>query len=159
MLTHCAHIDLVHTMQDWLVEALRERMKYFRRNRVPVQHELSTKKMVVAKIPTYQMPHVPSLPPIADGEDEASHDRHVKVLSLEFKKGKPNKHAVAELMKRTFSVRRQRILTAPLSMESLLKTYPPLKQYNQVCDVVPPLSCLLHCEHIAITQTISYSVT
>ena len=124
-------------------------MKYFRRNRVPMQHEPSTKKMAVAKMPTYQMPHVPSLPPY----------RHVKVLSSEFKKGKPNKHAVAELMKRTFSVQRQRILTAPLSMQSLLKTYPPLKQYNQVCDVVPPLSCLLHCEHIAITQPISYSVT
>ena len=56
--------------------------------------------------------------------------RHVKVLCLEFKKATPNKHTVAELMKLTFTVRRQRILTAPVSMKSLLKTYPPFRQYN-----------------------------
>ena len=112
-------------------------MKYFRRNRQPVKQDPSTEKSMAAKKPTYQMPNVPSLPLLSDGEDEASHDRHVKVLSLEFKKAKPNKHAVAELMKRTFTVRRQRILTTPgpVSMESLLKTYPPFRQYNQVCDL------------------------
>lgn len=124
----------MYIMQDWLVEALRERMKYFRRNKAPVQHEASTKKTATAKtVAKLQMPHIPALPLIADGEDEASHDRHVKVLSLEYKKAKPNKHSVADLMKRTFAVRRQRILNAAVSMESLLKTYPPLREYNQVC--------------------------
>ena len=64
--------------------------------------------------------------------------RHVKVLCLEFKKATPNKHTVAELMKLTFTVRRQRILTVPVSMEFLLKTHPPFRQYNQVCDLVNP---------------------
>jgi len=72
------------------------------------------------------------------GEDETSDDRHVKVLCLEFKKATPNKHAVADLMKLTFTVQRQRILTAPVSMESLLKAYPSFRQCNQVCDLVSP---------------------
>ena len=106
----------------------------YRRNKAPVQHEPSTKKMATAKtVAKLQMPHIPALPLIVDGEDEAFHDRHVKVLSLEYKKAKPNKHSVADLMKRTFTVRGQRILNAPVSMESLLKTYPPLREYNQVC--------------------------
>ena len=124
----------MYIMQDWLVEALRERMKYFRRNKAPVQHEPSTKKMATAKtVAKLQMPHIPALPLIVHGEDEASHDRHVNVLSLEYKKAKPNKHSVADLTKQPFTVRRQRILNAPVSMESLMKTYPPLREYNQVC--------------------------
>ena len=87
------------------MEAHRERMKYFRRNKTPVQQEPSTKKTAaVKKAARLQMPHIPSLPLIADGEDEASHDRHVKVLSLKYKKAKPNKHSVTDLMKRTFTI-------------------------------------------------------
>ena len=63
------------------------------------------------------MPHVPAVPIVVDGEDEASYERHVKLLSLEYKKAKPNKHSVTELMKRTFSFRRRRILAGDLSME------------------------------------------
>lgn len=105
-------------------------MKYFRRNKTT--H--TEKKESAARIPTRnQMPHVSSLPIITGvGEDEASHDRHVKILALECKKSKPNKHALGELMNRTFPIRRQRIMSSQESMESLLKTYPPLQQYNQV---------------------------
>ena len=78
------------------------------------------------------MPHVPAVPIVVDGEDEASYERHVKLLSLEYKKAKPNKHSVTELMKRTFSFRRRRILAGDLSMEMLLKRYPPLKEYSQI---------------------------
>ena len=67
------------------------------------------KGVVQRKSPKHQMPHITAIPCITDsiGEDEASHDRHTKILSLEWKKSKPNKHAVSELM------------------DSLLSTYPP----------------------------------
>ena len=62
----------MYIMQDWLVEALREQIKYFRRNKAPVQHEPSTKKMATAKtVAKLQLPHIPALPLIVDGEDEA----------------------------------------------------------------------------------------
>ena len=83
------------------------------------------------------MPHITTIPCITDsiGEDEASHDRHTKILSLEWKKSKPNKHAVSELMRRTFTVRRERIMSSPVPMDSLLSTYPPLRQYKEVSDI------------------------
>ena len=107
-------------------------MKYFRHNKQPI----SEKKPIAAKPPTkYQMPHVSYVPFVTNdfGEDEASHDRHLKILSLEWKKSKPNKHFIGELMKQTFAVRRQRILTSQVSTEILLKDYSPRQQYNQVC--------------------------
>ena len=63
-----------------------------------------------------------------------------KVLCLEWKKNKPNTIVIADLMRRTYVVRRQKILSTQLSMGNLLKTYPPLQQYKQVCM---HLICLL----------------
>ena len=135
-----AHICICHIfvfMQDWLVEALRERMKYFRRNKSNIQCSMSESKRAMQKNPLkQQMPHISTLPHTMDsvGEDEASHDRHVKLLALEWRKSKPNRHAIGELMRRTFGVRRKNILSSPASLDCLLKSYPPLQQYGEVCD-------------------------
>lgn len=127
-------------MQGWLQEALRERLKYFRRDKTPGRPGSERKGIVPTKPPKHQMPHITAVPCIMDsiGEDEASHERHKKILSLEWKKSKPNKHAVSELMRRTFTARRERILSSPVPMESLLSTYPPLKQYKEVSDIFIP---------------------
>ena len=55
-----------------------------------------------------QMPTLLGIP-LADGEDEASHDRHVKTLKSECKKVNPSKMVYGELMKRTFAFRRQMV--------------------------------------------------
>lgn len=120
-------------MQDWLVESLKERIKYFRRVRSPVKkQEHAFPKKAVLKPQTRQLPHTPLIHLVADGEDEASHDRHVNFLGLEYKKSKINKHAVADLMRRTFPIRRQKILEGIVSIDRLLHTYPPLKEFQQV---------------------------
>ena len=66
-------------MQDWLVEALRERLKYFRRNRSVQSPMPDTKLAVQRKAAKQQMPHMSTLLPTTDsvGEDEASNDRHI----------------------------------------------------------------------------------
>lgn len=131
-------------IQDWLVEALRERMKYFRRNRTVERPQTEKKEKVQINPTRHQMPHVSALPMITDsaGEDQASHDRHIKILSLEWKKKKTNKHAIAELMRRTFMERRQRILSSPISMDNLLAMYPPLQHYGEV-SITPLLMFVL----------------
>ena len=136
----CAGCDARHFggvfVQHWLVEALRERMKYFRRNKC-TQCPMPETKLAVQKKPVkQQMPHISTALPHtihSVGEDEASHDRHVKLLALEWRKSKPNRHAIGELMRRTFGVRRQKTLSSTASLDCLLKSYPPLQQYREVC--------------------------
>ena len=124
-------------LQDWLVETLREHMKYFRRNRSDTQ-STTERSTTPTKVSKPQMPHVTFFSHKADCtvEDEASHSRHVKLLSLEWKKTKPNKHAIHELMAWTYTTRRQRFVTSPPTLECLLKTYPLLQQYSEVCTVI-----------------------
>ena len=74
-------------MQDWLVEALRERMKYFRCKKVfSIQHQ---KVKQQCKKTSTLLHAIDSI-----GEDEAFHDRHTKLLVLEWRKCKLNRHAV-----------------------------------------------------------------
>lgn len=68
----------------------------------------------------------------AVGEDEASHNRHVILLKAECKKANPNKHSYRELMKRTFTFRRQAILQKPMSVNQLMSTHPAMKYPDEV---------------------------
>ena len=108
-------------------------------------------------------PLMPSSPLVlvSPGEDRASHERHLLCLKRECKNIRPNKqvpttHAnpacsagvrsltlgsfyllypqvTKELMKRTFTFRRQDILDGAFTMETLFSTYPPLKHPDEVC--------------------------
>ena len=80
-----------------------------------------------------QMPMTSSAPILGIGEDEASHNRHVTLLKAECKKVNPNKLSCRELMKRTFSFRRQALLQKPLSVDQLMTTYPAIKYPDEVC--------------------------
>ena len=70
-------------VQDWLVESIRERLKYFRRNKTVAGNSSGKSPSGKSTEPLKQMPCVSSAPLVVDdllGEDEDSHDRHVKVL-------------------------------------------------------------------------------
>ncbi|XP_065885283.1 uncharacterized protein [Dysidea avara] len=133
---------------DFLVEALRNRMKNLRQM---VQHKndpfhrrrLSTKTRPVK--PSHQMPTPPPLAIPLRKEDRPRHDGYVSELLRECKCVPPIKQKVESLMHATFPFRRYDILENVLSFDELLLTYPPLKdpaelgrEFNRVmrCDVV-----------------------
>ena len=75
------------------METLRERMAYLRKpdglkRGKPTSNEETTPKL---KKPHYQMPATSYVIPLEQGEDKASHDRHVKALQQECKTSRPNK--------------------------------------------------------------------
>lgn len=84
----------------------------------------SQKSPHVAKV---VMPTAPTAPGLPIGEDEASQQRHLKMLSSEMKKVHPKKQITRELMKRTFSTRRKQILDGMGSVKDILAVYPALK--------------------------------
>ena len=71
------------------------------------------------------------LPPIPPGEDETSFERHNRVLKTEYNKANPNVSTVKELMKVTFPMRRQDILSHGHTYDPLQK-YPYLQQPSHV---------------------------
>ena len=70
------------------------------------------------------------LPPVPDGEDQTSFDRHNRVLKAEYSKSNPNVKMVQELMI-TFPMRRRDILSDSHSFDPL-KKYPYLQQPSHV---------------------------
>lgn len=79
-------------------------------------------------------PKYPEAPAIPPGENEASCTQHIKLLQLENQKPSPDKHAVATLMSSTFAFRRREIIEQPKPIPQILKTYPSLKNVEQVCS-------------------------
>ena len=126
----CCVIMLVyHTQQDTIVDYLIERFKYFRKDKPKLNIKAAGAR---PSLPKKQMPATPAPPIAPHGEDEASHKRHLNMLSLEAKKVKPNEKSLLELMKRTFPLRRQDIVDNSLPIATLLKQYPPLEKYRYV---------------------------
>lgn len=109
--------------------ALREKMAYKRK---PDDCKRGKKSDKPYKLKTPQMPMTSPAPVPGVGEDEASHNRHVTLLKAECKKANPNKHSYRELMKRTFTFRRQAILQKPMSVDQLMSTYPAMKYPDEV---------------------------
>ena len=111
------------SQQGHLVTYLREKLNYLRK---PADRKRGQKRDSEQqyKPKTAQMPTALPMPKISDGEDEAAHDRHVKLLKAECKKVAPNRHIYKELMKRTFGFRRQGIYS-----------------YTQYC------TCMYSCTH------------
>ncbi len=71
----------------------------------------------------------PEIPP---GEDETSFKRHNKLLSIEYKKSKPNMAVVTSLMERTYAYRRIDILENSTDINEILSKYPFLQNLDQV---------------------------
>ena len=70
----------------------------------------------------------------SSGEDQASHDKHVKLLKQECKKVNPNKATCKELMKRTYPIRRPLITKQPygLTVDHILSEYPAFRFPEEV---------------------------
>ena len=73
-----------------------------------------------------------SSPLIPVGKDEASQQRHEKILKAEMKKANPNKQTVKELMRRSFFQRRRNIVDGMGTVQDILIHYPALKNPEEV---------------------------
>ena len=109
--------------------SLKEKIAY-KRKPDDCKRGKKSEKPYKAKKP--QMPAAPAAPLPGIGEDEASHKRHVTLLKAECKKANPNKYTYQDLMKRTFSFRRQMLLENPISVEQLMADYPAMKFPDEV---------------------------
>ena len=134
----CPYLLTSCLLQGYLVEALKDKMKYLRNSKPRIKsensNEMSEPPAKKIKKEFTQIPHIPAAPHIPKGEDEASYLRHLKVLQQEEKKMSPNKQVIADLMTRTFPFRRKEILEEPSSMDQLLKKFPSLKRTEQVTN-------------------------
>ncbi len=89
------------------------------------------------KSPKNKLPgitHIPSTPVRSPGEDSVSFKRHNNVLKLEFKKTHRNSEVVADLMKRTFAIRRNNILENTYDLTNIFENTRFLKETPQVRD-------------------------
>ena len=76
------------------------------------------------------------------GEDKISFSRHVKALQAEFKKVRPNKAVVGELMSSSFSLRRKDIIENPRDLASILDKYPFLGKTDEVGFMYMYIYCI-----------------
>ena len=70
------------------------------------------------------------------GEDSTSFARHNRLLLAESVKAKPNRAAVAELMKLSYEMRRNEVVSHPHSLRHLLKEYPFLQDSDEVSKMI-----------------------
>ena len=84
---------------------------------------------------------------VPEEEDEASFARHNRALKVEFQKTKPNCALVAELMKLSFEMRRNRIISESIPLAEILLSYPFLRCPEEVFLLI----CLLYDALMTIT--------
>lgn len=110
--------------------------KQYKGNYQELERELpkATKGTVKSIIATKKVNLDPEIP--AGGEDKVSHDRHVKLMQLEERKVSPDVNILADLMKRTFPIRRAEIIDEPQPVNELLKVYPSLRRCDQVIQSI-----------------------
>ena len=124
------------------MDGLRDKMKYLRGykpkggTKRAVEHEPDLesppKRQYKGIYPSTESMVITEMHTQATGEDNNSHDRHVKLLQMEERKVSPDMNIVADLMKRTFLIRRTGIMDEPQPVYQLLKVYPFLRKYDQV---------------------------
>jgi hypothetical protein len=66
-----------------------------------------------------------------DGEDTISYERHIKAMTAEYHKVKPNEGVVTELMAITFR-QRQEVVEKAMLVSEVLHKFPFLHHYEQV---------------------------
>ena len=125
-----------------MVEGLKERMKYLRgasgRSAATKVQNSEPSSSPKPFIEPKSHPDPPSIPIIPEGEDQHSHDRHAKLLSVECRKVNPNSAVKKKLMDHNFPFRRKEIISNPTLVSTITKIYPPLKEYIEVrqCNIV-----------------------
>ena len=112
--------------------AIRMRMAYLRKPSDRKRGDPTKQNQQPFKIQNKTMPCSPSVHSDFRVEDEASMERHLKLLQVEFKKVVPNRQITKELMKRTYPKRRQEVLNGNVSIEKILQMYPALAHSDEV---------------------------
>ena len=90
--------------------------------------------------------------PLEDGLvtlDATSYERHLAMLTKELKKGIRNKGSLKSLMRETAPNRRQWILEKRPLVPEVVKTFPPLKEYDFVSCLHPSFFHLHNFLHYA----------
>ena len=79
------------------------------------------------------------------GEDKISYERHIKQLQIEFAKTRRNPQVVAELMKKTYSLRRAEILEQTSDLTKVLEKFPFLQEIDHVstCSAIICAHCFM----------------
>ena len=123
-------------LQGYLVEALRDKMKYLRSfgkpKKVLDSEELDIEPPTKKRKEFKQFPQTYAEPSIPAGEDEDSYRRNQKMLLSEERKINPNKKTISVLMDRTYAFRRHSMLGSPKPLKEVLKIYPSLRRLEQV---------------------------
>ena len=123
-------------MQDYIVKGLDGRLKHLR-NYVGAKKRKTDEHMVKPRNIKVSRPNLPPLEDNNDGpEDTVTYERNVTLLQQQEKKTAPNQHIINDLMGKTFTIRRKRIVSNPTRVKELIETYPCLKHPDQVCTVI-----------------------
>ena len=130
--------------------------KNFRRNRQKKTKPVLSQSSIDINKPTSKVTHTsgklpgitaaPKQPTLPAGEDSVSFARHSRVLQAEYKKTTHNPQTVADLMKRTFALRREDILAHSYNLDELYEKYP----FLQECEQVIKLSIAMHIINLCI---------
>ena len=136
---------MVFFMQSGIVATLVDRFKDKRRERKPKSSKASTgcSAELESQRKVVPRPHKPfALPPIPDGEDTVSFERHNRVLQSEWTKSSRNAVTIEQLMERTFPMRRRDILEESADVQATFNRYPFLQDPDQVLEMHLPFSCI-----------------
>ena len=104
---------------------------------VEIIQACSTSKSDGAAQPSKKHKRLPESQPelsAYDGEDTVSYKRHIAAMLSEYKKQTPSQELVRQLMKLTFTKRRQGILAAPRTANNILGEFPFLAPFEHVCQ-------------------------
>ena len=116
-------------IQEHLSLSLKERLKSFRRVR-PLKADGAAQPSKKHKRLSESQPELSAY----DGEDTVSYKRHIAAMLSEYKKLTPSQELVRQLMKLTFTKRRQGILAAPQTANNILGEFPFLASFEHVCQ-------------------------
>ena len=98
---------------------------------------LDEDKEKIEKKPTKVFPKPPEFFLEDDTDDDAAaNERRIKKLHSEKKRMTPDWEIVSGLLEKTYAYRRKQILEAPVMVDDLLKTFPFLSDFDQVCNCI-----------------------
>lgn len=119
-------------IQEVIISSLDDKYKELRRK--PKKKKDKAASVTSAPCIPKHKPHKPfEIPPIPEGEDEMSFQRHNNILKAEYSKASNVTMTASSLMDRTFAQRRQEMMQSKDDVKTTFKKYPYLQEANQVC--------------------------
>ena len=118
-----------------MVRSLVNRFKEFRRPKKPRKPPSNDSATPVKAGKRPGITNSVTRPTIPPGEDAVSFERHTKALQIEFRKTNRNSQVIADLMDRSFALRRAEIEEKNYDVGRLFNRFPFLQEAQHVCDV------------------------